>query len=270
MEDITIIKSKSMSKVNENKIKLVSVILPTYNEFENIIPLIKEIETKVKNKKQIIVVDDNSPDGTSKIVSNFIKKNDKTNIKLETRYKNKGLTNSIKRGIELAEGDVIVWMDCDFSMPPSVINKLLEKINAGSDIAVGSRFVKGGGFKMDKSTLRKDSPLAIILSRIMNYSIQILLRANFKDYTSGFIAARKNVFSKINLRGDYGEYFIDLIYKAKAYNFRIEEVGYICLPREKGESKTGQNLWQYFKRGRKYIFLAIRLLVEKNLLHQFP
>lgn len=259
-----------MTKIDGNKIKLVSIILPTYNEFENIIPLIKAIETKVKNKKQIIVVDDNSPDGTSTIVRNYANKNAEANITLETRYKNKGLTNSIKRGLALADGDVIVWMDSDLSMPPVVINKLLDKIKAGSDIAVGSRFVKGGGFKMDKSTLQKDSVLAIILSRIMNYSIQILLGSDFKDYTSGFIAARKIVFSKINLRGDYGEYFIDLIYRAKAHKFRLEEVGYICLPRVWGESKTGQNILQYFKRGIKYIFLTIQLLIEKNILHQFP
>ena len=252
-----------------HKINLISIILPTYNEAENIVPLIKEIDRVIKAKKEIIVVDDNSPDGTSKIVTNFIKKNKTKKIKLKTRLSNRGLTNSIKEGIKLSKGDVVVWMDCDFSMPPFVINKLLEKIEEGYDISVGSRFVKGGQFKKAKKG-KKDSLLAIILSRMMNYIIQFILGNNFKDYTSGFIAARKKVFKKVHLRGDYGEYFIDLIHKSFAYKFKITEVPYICLPRSKGESKTGSNLWQYLKRGAKYIVLTLRLLYEQYILKEIP
>lgn len=252
------------------KIKLVSIILPTYNEAENIIGLIKSINKIVKYSKEFIVVDDNSPDGTSELVRKFIKKNSNFNIKLETRYKDRGLTNSIKRGIELSGGDVVVWMDCDFSMPPPVINNLLSKIEEGYDIAVGSRFVKDGGFKIDNSKGQKDSPIAIILSRLMNFAIQFLLGRSFRDYTSGFIAAKKKVFEKVNLRGDYGEYFIDLIYKARAHKFKIIEVGYICIPREKGQSKTGQNLKQFLKRGTKYITLTFQLLIERYILHKIP
>ena len=252
-----------------HKINLISIILPTYNEAENIVPLIKEIDRVIKAKKEIIVVDDNSPDGTSKIVTNFIKKNKTKKIKLKTRLSNRGLTNSIKEGIKLSKGDVVVWMDCDFSMPPFVINQLLEKIYEGYDISVGSRFVKGGQFKKTEKG-KKDSVLAIILSRMMNYVIQFILGNNFKDYTSGFIAARKKVFKKVHLRGDYGEYFIDLIHKSFAYKFKITEVPYICLPRSKGESKTGSNLWQYLKRGAKYIVLTLRLLYEQYILKEIP
>lgn len=255
--------------VNKKKINLVSIILPTYNEAENILPLIKEIRRSVKSKHEIIVVDDNSPDQTSQIVSRFIKKSRTKNIRLKTRLSNRGLTNSIKDGINLSKGNVIMWMDCDFSMPPFVINKLLKGIEEGYDICVGSRFIKGGQFKKAEKG-EKDSPLAIILSRMMNYVIQFILGNNFKDYTSGFIAARKNVFKKVHLRGDYGEYFIDLIYKSFAYKFKITEVPYICLPRSKGESKTGSNLWQYLSRGSKYIILTLRLLYERHILKEIP
>lgn len=255
--------------INKNQINLVSIILPTYNEVENIIPLIKEIRKSVKIKHEIIVVDDNSPDQTSKIVSSFIKRSKAKNIRLKTRLSNRGLTNSIKEGIELSKGDVVVWMDCDFSMPPLVINKLLEKIEEGYDISVGSRFIKGGRFKKAEKG-KKDSLLAIVLSRMMNYVIQFILRNNFKDYTSGFIAARKKVFNKVHLRGDYGEYFIDLIHKSFAYKFKITEVPYVCLPRSKGKSKTGSNLWQYLKRGAKYIFLTLRLLYEQHISKEIP
>lgn len=252
------------------KIKLVSIVLPTYNEAENIIELIYALNKIIKHKKEIIVVDDNSPDGTSTLVKKLIKKNRKINLRLKTRFKNRGLTNSIKKGIELSRGDVVVWMDCDFSMPPKVILSLLEKIENGFDIAVGSRFVKGGGFKIDNSKGQKDSPIAIILSRFMNLSIQFLLGYGFRDYTSGFIAIKKIVFNNVKLRGDYGEYFIDLIYKSRLNNYKIVEVGYVCVPREKGESKTGQNLTQFLKRGVKYLILTFRLIVERHILHKIP
>lgn len=252
------------------KIELVSIVLPTYNESENIVDLIRAIDKVVKYKKEIIVVDDNSPDGTSSKVYKYLTKYRKKNILLKTRFKNRGLTNSLKGGIRMASGDIVVWMDCDFSMPPAIINKLLAKIETGNDIAVGSRFVAGGGFKIDHSSAQIDSPIAIILSRLMNISIRTFLGGGFYDYTSGFIAVKRHVFDKITLRGDYGEYFIDLIYKSLALKFKITEVGYICLPRQRGVSKTGQNLWQYLRRGIKYIGLTLQLLVEKNILHKIP
>lgn len=235
---------------------MVSIILPTYNEAENIVDLISEIR-KLKIQKQIIVVDDNSPDGTAHLV----KKRKFADVLVEVRLSNRGLTNSIRRGIELARGNVIVWMDCDFSMPPSLIPKLLAKIDEGYDIAVGSRFIKGGGFRRGKN----DYMLAIVLSRLMNYTIQFLLGREFRDYTSGFVATRSKVFKKVKLRGDYGEYFIDFIYKARAFGFKIVEIPYVCLPRRAGETKTGQNLWQYFLRGSKYMAMTSRLLLEKNV-----
>lgn len=245
--------------------KLVSLILPTFNEAENIIPLIKAIKKAVKKPLEIIVVDDNSPDGTSKIVSKYQKKvADK--VFLITRYKNKGLTNSIRDGILAAKGEVVVWMDCDFSHPPQFINKLLDKIDEGYDIAVASRFIKGGGFQGK----RGENLLAIFLSRLMNYSIQFMLGGEFKDYTSGFIAVRLNVIRAIKLRGDYGEYFIDLIYKALAHKFKVVEIPFVNLPRKSGESKTGSNLYEYIMRGRKYIILSFQLLIEKHILGKIP
>ncbi|MFH1456497.1 MAG: polyprenol monophosphomannose synthase [Patescibacteria group bacterium] len=240
----------------------ISIILPTYDERENIIDLILAINNYVKDDREIIVVDDNSPDGTSQIVEEFIKQGKVENLRLITRKKNKGLTNSIWEGIQNAKGEIVVWMDCDFSMPPELIPKLIEKINEGYDISVGSRFVKGGSFKKDTKN-SGDSWLAVILSRLMNVFIWITLDSKFKDYTSGFIAIKKEIFKKIQLRGDYGEYFLDLIFRAILYNYKIIEIPYICLPREKGYSKTGQNLFDYIKRGNKYIFVALRLFILK-------
>lgn len=246
--------------------KLISFVLPTFNESGNIVPLVEEINKSIKDKKEIIVVDDDSPDGTSQKVRDYIVEHKKTNILLLTRKHNHGLTNSIRDGIKKAKGEVIVWMDCDFSHPPKVVPLLLKQIDKGYDIAVASRFAKGGGFVVPEKD-SSDSWVAIILSRMMNYSIQTLLGNNFGDYTSGFVAVKKRVFQKIHLRGDYGEYFIGFIFRAFAFGFKIVEIPYIQLPRASGESKTGTNLVQYLRRGIRYMFTTFRLLWERHIMH---
>ena len=91
----------------------ISIILPTYNEVENIADLIRAIDSVVKDEKEMIVVDDNSPDGTSAAVRSLIETGEIKNIRLITRTKDRGLTNSLKEGIRNARGDIVVWMDCD-------------------------------------------------------------------------------------------------------------------------------------------------------------
>jgi dolichol-phosphate mannosyltransferase len=249
-----------MSKIS------VSVILPTFNERENVVPLVLEINRKIKVEREIIVVDDNSPDGTANEVKSLINKRKVKNLRIIVRKKNHGLTASIWDGILKSKGEIIVWMDCDFSHPPVLIPKLLGQINNGYDIAVASRFIKGGGFKKNIQG-KSESNLQIILSRVMNYSIQILLGGGFKDYTSGFIAVRRNVFNNIKLHGDYGEYFIDLITRTILLQYKIIEVPFVNLPRKYGKSKTGSTLFTLIKRGIKYINLTFKLFALKVAYH---
>ena len=242
--------------------KRLSVILPTYNEAENIKPLIEVIKETVEDLHEIIVVDDNSPDRTGDVVEDMIKTGEYPFLRLERRSSDRGLTKSIRRGIELAGGDAIGWMDCDFSMPPKYFPVLLSLVNADYDVAVGSRFVLGGRWAEKNNP--EDTILAFILSKLLNLFIQICLDHRFKDYTSGFVVARKEVFDKIKLRGDYGEYFIDFIYRALKLNCRVVEVPYVWRPRRAGSSKTGQTLGDYCRRGWKYIATTFRLLNMKN------
>jgi dolichol-phosphate mannosyltransferase len=242
----------------------VSVILPTYNEAENIVPLIEALWPQLPADSEIIVVDDNSPDGTANLAIAWAARHPNCRLLVERRLQDRGLTRSLTHGIQLASGDVVVWMDCDFSMPTQLIPQLLRCLEHGFDIAVGSRFVRGGRFK-EKTEGTPDSALAVFLSRLMNYSIQFLLDHSFKDYTSGFIAVRREVLETIPLKGNYGEYFIDLIFHALRRSFRIIEVPYVCLPRERGVSKTGQHLWQYIRLGVRYVGAAFRLRLEAAL-----
>lgn len=238
----------------------ISVILPTYNERENIGDLISELilylSKYISNDFELLVVDDNSPDKTWEEVEKYF--GPEPRVKLIRRFKHRSLASAISKGIEESKGNIICWLDCDFSMPPYKLVELIKKITEGYDVAVGSRFIKGG----EDVRGATDSWLMAILSRVMNYFISLLLGSSFKDYTSGFAAARKEIFNEIKIKGDYGEYFIDFIYNARNRGYKIIEVPYYCLPRRRGSSKTKDNLMDYLKNGWKYILLTLRLKLK--------
>ena len=239
---------------------MVSVILPTYNEAGNIVDLAMAIHRAIRQPNEIIVVDDNSPDGTSRLIQELINSGSCPGLRLETRMTDRGLTKSIQRGIDLAQGDTIVWLDCDFSMPPEVIPQLLAKIEAGYAVAVASRFIAGGIAKEGQQWFGgEESKAAILLSKILNWFLRHALFASFTDYTSGFIAIRRDVLSRIRLHGDYGEYFIDLIFRAILLKYSFIEIPYVSVPRRAGESKTGASFTGLFKRGLPYLWTIVRL-----------
>lgn len=232
----------------------ISVILPTYNEVGNIVALCDALHRVIKHTHEIIVVDDNSPDGTSTTVRTAIDAGREAWLKLETRLMDQGLRKSIWRGVELATGDVIVWMDCDFSMPPEVVGELLVKIDEGYDLAIGSRFVRGGSHKRGvRIGSNRESWIVIALSRYLNVALRLLLSRRFFDWTSGFIAVRAPIVRRIGLRGDYGEYFMDFMERAILLNYSFIEIPYMCVPRKSGETKTAPNMQALLKRGSKYL-----------------
>jgi dolichol-phosphate mannosyltransferase len=240
----------------------ISIILPTYNEHDNIIPLIERIIKALPEEKEILVIDDNSPDGTAELISNYCKGN--SIIRLIIRKNERGLCTAIQKGINEAAGDIIVWMDCDLSMPPEKIPELTDKItNEGYDAAVGSRYVNGGRDR------RTDSGKFILffhtaLSRIIVTFTSLLLYKSFKDWTSGFIAVKSEIIKKIPLNGDYGEFFIEMMYRILTKGYKVAEVPYECIPRERGESKTATNIFGFFVRGIKYIRCVLRLRFSKK------
>ncbi len=241
-------------------LRLISVILPTYNEVENIARLVQEVHAVISQPHEIIVVDDNSPDGTSAAITSLVATGSIPGLRLETRTADRGLTKSIQRGIDLAEGDTIVWLDCDFSMPPGMIPQLLTKIEQGYDIAVGSRFVPGGKYKESRQWFGgEESRAAILLSRLLNWFLRHALFASFTDYTSGFIAIRREVLERIRLRGDYGEYFIDLIFRSILLKYSFVEIPYVNVPRIAGESKTGSSFDHLLRKGLPYLWTIIRM-----------
>ena len=237
----------------EYTIKKISIILATYNEKENIGRLIDEISDHLTDYDyEIIVVDDDSPDKTWEIVENRCEKNDK--LSLIRRIDERGLTSALNCGIRNSSGDVIVWLDCDFQMPPETILELLRRIESGNDVAIGSRFVKGGGDVRDegsdyKSIINFHKKLSTFLCLLTSR----IFKTDFTDWTSGFIAIKRKVFEEKLLYGDYGEYFIYLMHYVINSNYKYIEVPYVLVERLYGESKTTGNLKSVFTKGIKYL-----------------
>lgn len=233
----------------------ISIILPTYNECENIENIIEDILNNLRDPLEIIVVDDNSPDGTWKIVEEM-SRTDK-NIKLLRRLNKKGLASALIDGISFSQGRIIVWMDADFSMPPALISKMVEVLK-DSDIAVGSRYVEGG---LDK----RDSMLRIFLSRFFNNFAPRFLGLCVKDLTSGFLAVRREVFNRVEVDGRYGEYCVSFLYHAQKAGLNVKEVPYCCMPRRKGKSKINPNLFKFVKCGIRYLSTIFRLRFSNEI-----
>ena len=173
-----------MSNLAQNKAE-VSIIIPTYNESENIIQVLKSIGEHIPKDipTEAIVVDDNSPDGTGKVVEDYI--NDTQNetgyaVGIIHRKTKSGLSSAILDGIQHSSGETVVVMDSDFSHPPKIIPQLVEEIKTSKyDIAIASRYTKGGEVS-GWSTKRK------LISKTAKGIAKAGLGVNESDPMSGF------------------------------------------------------------------------------------
>jgi dolichol-phosphate mannosyltransferase len=240
----------------------VSIILPTYNEKGNIERLIPALKSCIPWQSEYLVVDDNSPDGTAERVAELM--DTTADIRLIVRKNERGLVSAIQRGIDESRGDIILWMDCDFSVPPEKVPELVAQIiDHGADAAIGSRYIPGGADETENLT-----GLTVLVQKfctnLLNRCTTFLMQTPFHDWTSGFIAIRADVIRKIPLKGDYGEYFILLMAHLIRDGFKWVEVPYRNVPRTIGESKTAENLLGLIRRGVRYILHVLKARRLKN------
>ena len=233
----------------------VSVLLPTYNEAGNIGRLVREILRVVPDPVEILVVDDDSPDDTAGEVEALARRDDR--VRLLRRTGERGLASAIRDGLAAVRGEVVVWMDCDFSHPPELIPRMLEGIASGYDAVVASRYVPGGSD-------RRAQRLHRWLSRGITTFASLALGRSFKDYTSGFIAVRRSVLDTVRIGGDYGEYFIALMHRLLRNGCRVLEIPYANVSREVGESKTATSAFGFLARGRRYVSTILSLALERG------
>ncbi len=233
----------------------ISIIIPTYNESENIIKILHSIgEILPKNiPTQAIVVDDNSPDGTGKIVEDYLKNVKKIadyTIEIIHRKAKDGLGSAILKGIQQAKGDTIVVMDSDFSHPPQIIPKLIESIKKYQyDIVVASRYIKGG--KIQGWSLKRK-----IISKSATLIAKKGLGIDTKDPMSGFFAFKRNIIKGLNIDAIGYKILLEILVKTK--NVNIKEIPYTFQDREFGSSKLSsgtifdycRSVWKLYRYGK--------------------
>ena len=223
-----------------------SIILSTYNEapvIENTLKLIFETLKDV----EVIVVDDNSTDGTLKIINKF--KN--YNLKVYSR-KERGLASAFLLGLINSDGDNFGWLDSNMG---HLINKfplMIENLK-DNDIVILSRYVKEG--KDQRSKMR------IISSRIVNIFCQIYLSNKIKDYTSSiFIMKRSSLTNVVPIAYGHGEFFIEFLFRALNSGLKIKEIPYTQSPDVEGLSKTASSYMRFFKLGIGYL---VRIFITR-------
>ena len=246
---------RNMSNLAQNKAE-VSIIIPTYNESENIIQILKSIGEHIPKDiaTEAIVVDDNSPDGTGKIVEDYI--NDAQNktgytIGVIHRKTKSGLSSAILDGIQHSTGEIVVIMDSDFSHPPKIIPQLVEEIKTSEcDIVIASRFVPGGAIN-GWSTKRK------LISKTAKGIAKAGLGVNESDPMSGFFAFKRKILDGIKFDAIGYKMLLEILVKTKGA--KVKEIPYTFIDRTRGSSKLDsstmldyvKSVWKLYRYGSK-------------------
>lgn len=229
-----------------------SIILPTYNERENITELIAAIHQNLQTADfayELVVVDDNSPDGTADVVRQTCGGDPR--VVLRVRTEGRGLATAIRYGIERASGDVIVCMDTDFNHDPAMIPQMVKFLEF-YDVVIGSRFVMRGGME---DRFRQFSSL------LYNYGIRLLFRTPVHENLSGFFAMYREKLVSMPLDDifyGYGDYFIRLLMVSWQRGYTMLEVPVFYRLRLHGHSKT-QFLSTFVQYTRALISLRLKL-----------
>jgi len=243
-----------MSDLKQNEVQ-VSIIIPTYNESENIIQVLKTIGDHLPKDiaTEAIVVDDNSPDGTGKVVEDYI--NDTQTkvgytVDVIHRKTKSGLSTAILDGIQHSSGETVVVMDSDFSHPPKIIPRLIEEIKISKyDIVIASRYTQGGKVS-GWSAKRK------LISKTAKGIAKVGLGINESDPMSGFFAFRRKILEGIKFDAIGYKMLLEILVKTKGA--KVKEIPYTFTDRARGSSKLDsstmfdyvKSVWKLYRYGR--------------------
>ena len=233
----------------------VSVIIPTFNESENICNVLKSIKDCLpKIDIEAIVVDDNSPDGTGKIVEEYIKSMKNVagySISVIHRRAKEGLSSAILDGLKNSKGDTVIVMDSDMSHPPQIIPKMLETIKQTQcDIVVASRYIKGGAIQ---GWPFKRKLMSTVATKIAKIGLDI----SADDPMSGFFAFRRKITDGVKFDAIGYKMLLELLVKTKGV--KVEEIPYTFTDRKFGSSKLDSSIifnycksvWKLYRYGRE-------------------
>jgi len=216
-----------------NQSKRTVLVLPTYNEIENLEAFIAAVHVAAP-AMHVLIVDDNSPDGTGELADRLAQKSGL--VEVIHRHGERGLGSAYRAGFARAidqSFSVIMTMDADFSHDPALIPKFIDQIDRGADVVIGSRYVRGGAIK--------GWPVyRTILSRWGNAYTRAILHLKPRDCTSGYRAYSANALKTINPADEHGEGYVSLtafIRRAQQCHLKIVEVPITFSNRVQGTSK---------------------------------
>jgi len=230
------------------------VIIPTYNEIENVRKLIPDVLNRYENL-DVLIVDDNSPDGTGEYVANLSLSNNR--VKLIRREKKLGLGTAYIAGFKYAiknKYDYIFEMDADYSHDPGEIENFLKAIEE-YDLVLGSRYLNG--VNVINWPMRR-----LILSYFANFYTRVITGLPVRDATGGYKCFRREVLEAINLdkiKSNGYAFQIEMTFKAWKKGFRIKEISIIFIDRVKGKSKMSRKIV------REAIFMVWKLRLRSML-----
>ncbi|MFW9871346.1 MAG: polyprenol monophosphomannose synthase [Candidatus Thorarchaeota archaeon] len=227
-----------------------TVIIPTLNEEENIERIIRSIFFfQERADISIIIVDDNSTDNTHQIVERLIDEYDE--LSMIVRIHEKGLGGAVREGASHIKSGPIIVMDADFSHHPRYLPTMFEKLDAGYDVVVGSRYSEGGriigwpGYR-------------IVLSVIATRLVSILFRVKTKDPMSGLVGCRSAQLLMTGFQNDGFKFLLEILVRNS--NIRVKDVPIVFLDRIHGRSKLGA------KTILQFMILITKLLFRRKLL----
>ena len=216
-----------------------SLIVPTYNERENIVPLMERIHKSLSAYSyELIIVDDNSPDGTSELAKSL---SSKYPVSVIVRTTERGLASAVVSGFNQARGEVLGVIDADLQHPPEFIPALLKAIRDGADVAIASRYIPGGGiegwtFKRKVISKGAKLPANLLLSSVRK----------IKDPLSGFFLFKKKVIDDVVLSPTGYKILLEVLVRGNANH--VVEVPYTFKERERGKSNfTAKEQINYLK-----------------------
>ena len=215
------------------------LILPTYNEAENIGPIVRAARSHLRPDDRILVVDDNSPDGTGALADTLA--GELPGVEVLHRPGKQGLGRAYLAGFAhaLANGaDLVIEMDADFSHDPADLPRLIERAEDDGELVLGSRYVAGGSVT-DWGLLRK------LVSRGGSWYARVVLRVPVRDLTGGFKCFRRSVLEALDLEHVHADGYgfqIELTYRAIKAGFRVVEIPIVFRDRRVGESKMNARI----------------------------
>ena len=226
----------------------IAAVIPTYNESENIkvlIPKILDVFEKEAIDGEIMVVDDDSPDGTGRVAEELARTSGK--LLVLRRSSKMGLGSAYKDGFRqalLRGRDAVIEMDADLSHDPISLVEFVRKLDEGFDLVIGSRYIPGG--KIPKWSLYRR-----MISRLTNGTVRLFLGLRISDVTSGYRAFRAGALEKINfssVKSDGYAFQVEMAARCQRAGLRLCEIPIAFVDRKSGESKLSRGeMWRFAK-----------------------